>query len=139
MALSHSVACYLMFLGSDFGVALTLYCCLEWVLNVVLYSIAGYLMYAIVDQLPWLRKRELVFLLLFACNFMVCVSKRFLFVLVLGMGCVFLMLHSLDLPLIIIQASSYHLYMYVWFLSGLVGIPEGHLLASWLLLNLTAR
>ena len=55
-----------------------------------LHSIAGYLLYAIVDQLPRLRKREFVFLLLFACNFMVCASKRFLFLLILGMGCAIL-------------------------------------------------
>ena len=33
----------------------------------------------------------LVFLLLFACGFVVCVSWRFLFLLVLGMGCAFLL------------------------------------------------
>ena len=38
------------------------------------------------DQLPRLGKRELVFLLLFTCSFVVSVSWRFLFFLVLGMG-----------------------------------------------------
>ena len=38
------------------------------------------------DQLPRLGKRELVFLLLFTCSFVVSVSWRFLFLLVLGMG-----------------------------------------------------
>ena len=55
----------------------------------VLYSIASYLLYAVVDQLPRLGKRELVFLLLFTCSLVVSLSWRFLFLLVLGMGCAF--------------------------------------------------
>ena len=51
---------------------------------------ASYLLYAVVDQLPRLGKRELVFLPLFTCSFVVSVSWRFLFLLVLGMDCVFL-------------------------------------------------
>ena len=35
----------------------------------MLFCIASYLLYAVVDQLPRLRKRELVFLLLFTCSF----------------------------------------------------------------------
>ena len=50
-------------------------------------------------------KRELVFLLLFTCSFVVSVSWRFLFLLVLGMGCAFLLWHSLDLPLIILDKN----------------------------------
>ena len=53
------------------------------------------------DQLPRLGKRELVFLLLFTCTFVVSVLGRFLFLLVLGMDCAFLLWHSLGLPLII--------------------------------------
>ena len=54
-----------------------------------LYSVANYLLYAVVDQLPRLGKRALLFLLLFTCSFVVSVSLRFLFLLVLGMGCAF--------------------------------------------------
>ena len=46
-----------------------------------------YLLYAVVDQLPRLGKRELVFLLLFTWSFVVSVSRRFPYLLVLGMGC----------------------------------------------------
>ena len=66
-----------------------------------LYSIASYLLHAVVDQLPRLGKRELVFLLLFTCSFVVSVSGRFLFLLVLGVRCAFLLCHFLGLPLII--------------------------------------
>ena len=52
-------------------------------------------------ELPRLGKRELVFLLLFTCSFVVSVLGRFLFLLVLGMDCAFLLWHSLGLPLII--------------------------------------
>ena len=77
----------------------------------VLYSIAIYLLYAIVDKLPRLGKRELVFLLLFTCSFVVSVSKRFLFLLVLGIGCTFLLWHSLGLPLIIVKWKfSFHVF-----------------------------
>ena len=48
-------------------------------------------------------KRELVFLLLFTCSFVVSVLGRFLFLLVLGMDCAFLLWHSLGLPLIILS------------------------------------
>ena len=63
-----------------------------------------YLLYAVVDQPPRLGKRELVFLLhvLFTFSFVVSVSGRFLFLLVLGMGCAFLLWYSLGLPLIIL-------------------------------------
>ena len=54
------------------------------------------------DQLPRLGKRELAFLLLFTCSFVVSVLGRFLFLLVLGMDCAFLLWHSLGLPLIIL-------------------------------------
>ena len=54
-----------------------------------------------VDQLPRLGKRELICLLLFACNYVVSVWRGFLFLLVLGMGYVILLWHSLSLPLII--------------------------------------
>ena len=50
------------------------------------------------DQLPRLRKRELIFLLLFICNYVVSVWRGFLFLWVLGMGYVILLWHSLSLP-----------------------------------------
>ena len=50
------------------------------------------------EQLPRLGKRELICLLLFACNCLVSVSGGFLFLWVLGMGYVILLWHSLSLP-----------------------------------------
>ena len=50
------------------------------------------------DQLPRLGKRELICLLLFTCNNVGFVWKGFLFLLVLGMGYVILLWHSLSLP-----------------------------------------
>ena len=50
------------------------------------------------DQLPRLGKRELICLLLFACNYVVSVWRGFLFLWVLGMGYVILLWHSLSLP-----------------------------------------
>ena len=44
---------------------------------------------------------KLVFLLLFTCSFVVSVLGRFLFLLVLGIDCAFLLWHSLGLQLII--------------------------------------
>ena len=40
------------------------------------------------DQLPRLGKRELICLLSFTCNYVVYVRRSFLFLWVLGMGCV---------------------------------------------------
>ena len=48
----------------------------------------------IADQLSLLEKRELICLLSFTLNYVVSVRKGFLFLLVLGMGCVILMWHS---------------------------------------------
>ena len=50
------------------------------------------------NQLPRLGKRELIFLLLFTCNYVVSVWRGFLFLWVLGMGYVILLWHSLSLP-----------------------------------------
>ena len=50
------------------------------------------------DQLPRLGKRELICLLSFTCNYVVFVWRGFLFLLVLGMGYVILLWHSLSLP-----------------------------------------
>ena len=49
------------------------------------------------DQLPRLGKRELIYLLLFTCNYVVSVWRGFLFLWVLGMGYVILLWHSLSL------------------------------------------
>ena len=43
-------------------------------------------------------ERKLICLLSFTCNYVVSVRKGFLFLSVLGMGCVILLWHSLGLP-----------------------------------------
>ena len=53
---------------------------------------------AVVDRLPLFGKRELIFILLFTCNYVVSVWRDFLFLWVLGMGYVILLWHSLSLP-----------------------------------------
>ena len=68
-----------------------------------LYSFVVYLYVSVVDQLPRLGKRELIFLLLFTCNYVVSVWRGFLFLWVLGIGNVILLWHSLSLP-----------YNYLW-------------------------
>ena len=55
-------------------------------------------MYAVVDQLPRLGKRELICLLLFTCNYVVSAWRSFLFLWVLGMSYVILLWYSLSLP-----------------------------------------
>ena len=57
------------------------------------------------DQLPRLGKRELICLLLFTCNYVVSVRRGFLFLLVLGMGYVILLQHSMSLPYIYFSVS----------------------------------
>ena len=69
------------------------------------YSIVSYLLYAVVDQFTRLGKRELIFLQLFACNFVASVRRRFLFLLVPGIGYVILLWHSLYLQLIILKVN----------------------------------
>ena len=49
------------------------------------------------DQLPRLGKRELFFLLLFTCNYVVSIRRGFLFLWVLGMGFVALTEPSIKL------------------------------------------
>ena len=58
------------------------------------------------DQLPRLGKREIICLLLFTCNYVVSVWRGFLFLLVLGIGYVILLWHSLTLP--------YNIYFVNW-------------------------
>ena len=57
----------------------------------------GMLPETVVEQLPRLGKRELIYLLLFTCNYVVSVWRGFLFLWVLGMGYVILLWHSLSL------------------------------------------
>ena len=70
-------------------------------------------MYAVADQLPRLGKRELICLLSVTCNYVVSVWNGFRFLWVLGMGCVILLWHSLNLPynhfIIIEHLNNIHL------------------------------
>ena len=66
--------------------------CFHVVVLLVIY------MLAVVDQLPRLGKRELICLLPFTCNYVVSVRRGFFFLLVLRMGYVILLWHSLSLP-----------------------------------------
>ena len=68
----------------------------------------------VVDQLPRLGRRELVCLLLFTCNYVVSVWRGFLFLSMLGMGCVISLWHSLSLPYnYFSQGGSYDSYLNV--------------------------
>ena len=51
--------------------------------------------------------RELICLLLFTCSCMVSIRRGFIFLWVLGMGCVILLLHSLSLPYHYYTESEY--------------------------------
>ena len=53
---------------------------------------------AVADQLPLLGKRELMCLLSYTSECVVSVQRGILFLLVLGIGCVILLWHSLGLP-----------------------------------------
>ena len=64
----------------------------------ILYSFVSYLYVTVADQLPWWWERELICLLLFTCNYVVCVRRGFLFLCLLGIGCVILLWYSLGLP-----------------------------------------
>ena len=66
------------------------FCC-RCILLLVIYILA------VVDQLPRLGKREIICLLSLTCYYVVSVRRCFLFLLVLGMGCIILMWHSLSL------------------------------------------
>ena len=58
------------------------------------------------DQLPRLGKRPLICLLLCNCNYVVSVRRGFLFLWVLGMGCVILLIHFLNLPKIFYKSMK---------------------------------
>ena len=79
------------------------------------------------DQLPRLGKRELFFLLLFTCNYVVSVWRGFLFLWVFGMGYVILLWHSLSLPYN--YAPNFEkvdgAYCF-WSVRALVGVWVGH-------------
>ena len=55
----------------------------------ILYSSEVIYMLAVVDQLPRLGKRELIFLLLFTCNYVFFVWRSFLFLWCLGWAALF--------------------------------------------------
>ena len=61
----------------------------------IFYSIVSYLYVSCSGQLPRLRKREIICLLSFSCNYVVSVWRDFLFLLMLVMGCVIFLWHSL--------------------------------------------
>ena len=66
----------------------------------ILYSIVSYLYVSCSGSISIIRlgKRELICLLLFMCNYLVSVRRGLLFLLVLGIGFVILLWHSLSLP-----------------------------------------
>ena len=70
------------------------------------------------DQLPRLRKRELICLLLFTCNYVVSVWRGFFFLWVLGMGYIILLWHSLSLP------YNYFVFVNIYFNLIRDQIPE---------------
>ena len=65
----------------------------------ILYSIVSYLYVSCSGSITSVvaEERELICLLSFTCNYVVFVRRGFLFLLVLGMGCVVLLWHSLGL------------------------------------------
>ena len=64
-----------------------------------LYSIVSYLYVSFGGLITSVgEERELIFLLLFTCNYVVSVRRGFLFLLVLGIGYIFLVWHFLGLP-----------------------------------------
>ena len=67
--------------------------------NGVIFKVSGLCTLQSFTVLPRLGKRPLICLLSFACNYVVSVRRGFLFLWVLGIGCVILMWHSLGLPL----------------------------------------
>ena len=65
------------------------------------------------DQLPRLGKKGLIFLLLFTCYYVVSVLRGLLFLLVLMMGYVILLWHSLSLPYNYFSVFAWHSYLEV--------------------------
>ena len=67
----------------------------------ILYFTVSYLMLAVADQLPRFGKRYLICFLSFTGNYVISIRSGFLFLSVLGMGCVILLWHSLNRPYIL--------------------------------------
>ena len=77
------------------------------------------------NQLPRLGKRELICLLLFACNYVVSVWRGLLFLWVLGMGYVILLWHSLSLQynyFVILVVSRFGFGGWIWIL--IASVPD---------------
>ena len=71
----------------------------------ILYSFVGYLYMFVCcsGTITSVGKREPICLLSFTCNYVVSVRRDFLFLWVLGLGCVCLLWHSLSLPYIFFE------------------------------------
>ena len=81
----------------------------------------------VVDQLPRLGKRELIFLLLFTCNYVVFVWRGFLLLWVLGMDYVILLWHSLSLPynyFTLFKDCTYTVYLIILYECNNSSSPE---------------
>ena len=86
-------------------------------------------MFTVVDQLPWLGKRELNCLLLFTYNYVVSVWRDLFFLRVLGIGYIILLWHSLSLPYIIILSFEWCTKLYSIILTyQVVDFQKGSLL-----------
>ena len=70
----------------------------------------GYFYVSGIGSITSVGKRELICLLLFTCNYVVSVQIGFLFLWVLGIGCVILLWHSLSLPY---NYFAYYLLLYI--------------------------
>ena len=66
--------------------------------NVSLLNLPKFVSICWCEYYPRLGKRKLICLLQFTCNYVVSVRRGFLFLEVLGSGCVILLWHSLSLP-----------------------------------------
>ena len=64
----------------------------------ILYYFVGNLYVSGSGSIHRLGKRELIYMLLFTCNYVVSARRGFLFLWTLGMGYVILLWHSLSLP-----------------------------------------
>ena len=66
-----------------------------------LYSFVVFLYVSCSGSITSVEEERVNLLISFTCNYVVSVRRGFLFLCVLGMGCVILLWHSLSLPLII--------------------------------------
>ena len=64
----------------------------------ILYSFVSYLYVSCSGSITSVGKGDLICLLLVTCNYVVSVRGGFLFLWMLGMGCVIVLWHSLGLP-----------------------------------------